>query len=118
MYFLEKLTDKQILQLVQKGKTTIIKGFKTNEGKLDGVLSFNENFEIILNSKTKKKEKSKDELLCPKCKKGKIIKGKTAYGCSEYVNGCDYRYSFDDIRKNAQGKALTKELVLELLIKG
>ncbi|MCB9334565.1 MAG: DNA topoisomerase 3 [Flavobacteriales bacterium] len=118
VFFGKKLTDKQILQLVQKGKTTIIKGFKTNEGKLDGVLSFNENFEIILNSKTKKKEKSKDELLCPKCKKGKIIKGKTAYGCSEYVNGCDYRYSFDDIRKNAQGKALTKELVLELLIKG
>lgn len=32
---------------------------------------------------------------CPLCKKGTIIKGKTAYGCSEWRNGCTYRKAFE-----------------------
>ena len=31
---------------------------------------------------------------CPLCGKGSIIKGKTAYGCSEWKNGCTYRLPF------------------------
>ncbi|MBQ2553768.1 MAG: DNA topoisomerase III, partial [Prevotella sp.] len=31
--------------------------------------------------------------VCPKCGKGIIIKGRTAYGCSDYKN-CDYRVKF------------------------
>lgn len=31
---------------------------------------------------------------CPLCGKGVIIKGKTAYGCSEWRNGCDFRKAF------------------------
>ena len=33
--------------------------------------------------------------LCPVCGKGVIIKGKTAYGCSEWKNGCTYRKAFE-----------------------
>ena len=32
---------------------------------------------------------------CPVCGKGTIIKGKTAYGCSEWRNGCTYRKNFE-----------------------
>lgn len=38
-----------------------------------------------------------DELVgkpCPVCGKGTIIKGKTAYGCSEWKNGCTFRKNF------------------------
>ena len=31
---------------------------------------------------------------CPVCGKGTIIKGKTAYGCSNWKNGCIYRIAF------------------------
>lgn len=31
---------------------------------------------------------------CPLCGKGTIIKGKTAYGCSEWKNGCNFRKPF------------------------
>lgn len=31
---------------------------------------------------------------CPVCGKGIIIKGKTAYGCSNWKNGCTYRVAF------------------------
>lgn len=38
-----------------------------------------------------------DEMLnsvCPICGKGRVIKGKTAYGCSEWKSGCSYRKPF------------------------
>ena len=31
---------------------------------------------------------------CPKCKKGKIVKGRSAHGCSNFKN-CDYKVPFD-----------------------
>lgn len=33
-------------------------------------------------------------ITCPVCGKGTIIKGKTAYGCSNWKNGCTYRIAF------------------------
>lgn len=50
--------------------------------------------------RTMKKEDARQELVandtiigkaCPLCGKGHIIKGKTAYGCSEWKNGCSFR---------------------------
>ncbi len=32
---------------------------------------------------------------CPLCGKGRILKGKTAYGCSEWKNGCTWRKAFE-----------------------
>lgn len=34
--------------------------------------------------------------VCPLCGKGTIIKGKTAYGCSNWASGCTYRVPFGD----------------------
>ena len=56
-----------------------------------------------------------DVITCPKCKKGTVIKGNTAYGCSDYKSGCDFRFQFDLIRTKSKGKKLTKELVYKLL---
>lgn len=58
------------------------------------------------NKTTKKKtttakadnKKTDDSIIgttCPVCGKGTIIKGKTAYGCSNWRNGCTYRVDFD-----------------------
>ena len=35
-------------------------------------------------------------LPCPLCKEGHIIKGKTAYGCSRWKEGCTFRKPFDE----------------------
>ena len=49
-------------------------------------------------STSPKPKKSKEDTLigqpCPLCGKGHIIKGKTAYGCSEWKNGCGWRKTF------------------------
>ncbi|MDE6317377.1 MAG: DNA topoisomerase 3 [Muribaculaceae bacterium] len=36
-----------------------------------------------------------EQVACPTCGKGHIIKGRTAFGCSEYKSGCGLRLSFD-----------------------
>lgn len=40
--------------------------------------------------------KSFDQIICPVCGKGHIVKGKTAFGCSEYRNGCHTLFPFSD----------------------
>ncbi len=45
----------------------------------------------------KKKRKTGDELIgtrCPICRKGTVIKGKTAYGCSLWRDGCTFKLPF------------------------
>lgn len=46
-------------------------------------------------TREKKPIESLDKIKCPKCKKGHLLKGKTAYGCSEYRLGCDLRLVFE-----------------------
>lgn len=41
------------------------------------------------------KTASYTEIICPLCKKGHILKGKKAFGCSEYANGCKLILPFD-----------------------
>jgi DNA topoisomerase-3 len=53
--------------------------------------------------------KSLEEIVCPKCGKGHILRGKTAYGCSRYAEGCDLRLSFDKYSPDlTPGKLATK----------
>ncbi len=50
---------------------------------------------------------------CPKCKKGTMLKGKTAYGCSEYKSGCNFKVMFEQ-----HGKLLTEQEMFTLISKG
>ncbi len=44
---------------------------------------------------SKKKSDLAEGTVCPLCGKGIVIKGKTAYGCSEWKNGCTFRQPFE-----------------------
>lgn len=61
--------------------------------------------------KAKKKTKSNNDiLLCPVCNKGSIIKGKSAYGCTEWKTGCMFRLPFDGKVENLSNEALIEYL--------
>jgi DNA topoisomerase-3 len=112
----KKLTDKQVERLIEKGSTTNIKGFVQEDQKVEGILKLSPAFKIEFELKIKAKPQNENAMpLCPKCGKGHLIKGKTAYGCSEWKAGCDFRFSFEEIRAKAQGKPLTKELVIKII---
>lgn len=58
----------------------------------------------------KKKEKQPSPLLCPVCKKGTLLRGKTAYGCSEYKSGCTFRLPYEQY-----GSGLSDEELAEIV---
>ena len=89
--FGKKLTEKQIITCIQKGKTPLIKGFTFNNSKCNGSLVLNSNFEISIEQELGKQIQYSENQDCPKCKIGKLIKGKTALGCNRYKEGCDFR---------------------------
>ena len=117
----KKISENQIIRLIDKGCTTNLKGFSVNDTKAEGLLRFDDDFNVKFEPKktlTPDADKSlQSKITCPKCKKGTILKGKTAYGCSDYKKGCDFVFTFENIKKIANGKPLTKALVLEIISK-
>ena len=51
-----------------------------------------------------------DEVICPKCGEGKLLKGKRAFGCSRYKEGCKFI-----IQPRIAGKLVEKEHLVDLL---
>ena len=97
-----------------------MKGFKLNEVKVDGKIVIDDNKKLAFakaeSSIIKKSGLSSLEMPpCPKCKQGKLLKGKAAYGCTRWKSGCDFTYSFIDIKKKAAGQKLSKALVLKII---
>ncbi len=53
-------------------------------------------------------EPKTEVILCPICKQGKVLKGKSAYGCSNWKNGCSFRINFSDCPSDASFEELQK----------
>jgi len=113
----KKISDNQFIRLIQKGATVNLKGFKSSNGKVDGSVIFNDEFKLVLKQKNNSSNDKKETISCPKCKEGTILKGKTAYGCSNYKQGCDFILNFSEIKEKAKGEKITKEFILKLLYK-
>ncbi len=117
MFLEKKISDNQVKRLVLKGSTVTLKGFKRNGQKLNGQVIFNDAFQLLLAPAHQVKKTSKKTVIsCPKCKTGTILKGKTAYGCSRWKAGCDFRFNFKDIYAQAKGRKLTKALVMQIIV--
>ena len=117
----KKLSENQLLRLMSKGSTVNLKGFKRGSQKVDGVVRFDANYQLNLippKAKMPKSAKSvqkKSSMICPKCKKGQILKGKTAYGCSAWQSGCDFRFPFDELIKRIGKRKATASLVKSII---
>lgn len=58
--------------------------------------------------KEKVAPKQPEKPICPLCKKGSILRGKTAYGCSEYKNGCTFRLDYATYGEGLSDEELVK----------
>ncbi|MTI33541.1 type IA DNA topoisomerase [Xanthovirga aplysinae] len=105
----KKLTEKQLLMLLAKGKTKLIKSFLVEGVKKDGVLYLDQDHKVLF-EENKVKQTPK---VCPKCKTGNIIKGKTAWGCANWKNGCKFILPFE-----FRNKKFTESQCKALLAKG
>ena len=111
----KKLTDAQIHTLADKGKTSLIKGFDLAGVKKDGILKLTADFNIEFEEKETAvpKEKKEIRIACPKCKTGSLMKGNSAFGCSNWKSGCMIRLPFHFL-----SKSLTEVHLLALSRKG
>ncbi|WP_071549710.1 DNA topoisomerase III [Neomoorella thermoacetica] len=106
----KKVTASQAKELLQKGKTGVIKGFKSKTGKkFDAALTLGEggkvNFEFA--------EGNRETLgKCPLCGKD-VTESQKGYGCSGWKEGCKFV-----IWKEIAGKKITAGQAKELLQKG
>ncbi|MCK5824113.1 MAG: DNA topoisomerase 3 [Ichthyobacteriaceae bacterium] len=85
----KKLTDNQIKTLAKKKKSALIKGFIINDNKVNGHLILTESCNIEF------EEKKEEILKCPECGSTVFIKGKNAFGCANYKNGCKFTIPFN-----------------------
>ncbi|WP_439151292.1 DNA topoisomerase 3 [Winogradskyella sp.] len=90
----KKISENQYIRLLDKGSTVNLKGFKIEGQSIEGLLRLDENYKLKLEPKKTKTKSIKAGDICPKCNSGKILKGKAAFGCSNYKTGCDYRVNF------------------------
>jgi DNA topoisomerase-3 len=118
----KKISENQYLRLLQKGSTVNLKDFKIKEGPVEGLLRFDENFKLKLEQKKETvastsvaTETNSEALECPKCKKGFVLKGNTAYGCTEYKSGCNFKVTFDMVRQKLSNQKPSKILVYAIL---
>jgi DNA topoisomerase-3 len=112
----KKISENQLLRMLTKKSTTNLKGFKTEHGKVEGIIRLDEAFKYKLEpKKITTPSTSTSTISCPKCKKGTVLRGKNAYGCSQYKEGCNFVFTFEKVKEIANGKPLTKELVLKII---
>ncbi|MDE7396637.1 MAG: DNA topoisomerase III, partial [Muribaculum sp.] len=54
--------------------------------------------------------KSLEEIICPECGQGHLIKGRTAYGCSRYKEGCKMVLPFSEYSADLSPQRLSTKL--------
>ncbi|TXK51886.1 DNA topoisomerase III [Pontibacter qinzhouensis] len=109
----KQLTEKQVSVLLQKGRTSVIKGFKNPAGdRFNASLVLNDAHQVTVEI-AESAEAIDPFAQCPRCKQGRVLKGKAAFGCSRFREGCHFTVPFE-----MSGKALTEKQIGNLLLKG
>jgi DNA topoisomerase-3 len=117
--FGKKLTDKQLLTLIAKGKSPKIKGFEIDQHKQNGIVALTSDFktQFIIDIETKETQvvaPVSHKLVCPKCGKGEMLRGNSAYGCSRFKEGCNFVIPFKVLENQYNTTELTPEILKEI----
>lgn len=103
----KSLSEKNIRDLIENGKTGVIKGLKSKEDKAFSAI-------LKLNTDGKIDFEFPENPVCPKCKKGEIVDKGKLVGCSMFnETGCDFF-----IYKTIANKTLSDKQINDLVEKG
>lgn len=123
------LTEKQIFSLIKNKKTGEISGFTVNSRKVKGNLVLNEKNVPVLNISEENAVPSvvntestatidqNKVLKCRQCGEGQMIRGRAAYGCSRFREGCRFIIPFDQLRNEFNTDELTEEILNAINLK-
>jgi DNA topoisomerase-3 len=121
--FGKKLTDKQLITLIEKKKSPKIKGFVKDNNKVNGTIVLLDDFTPSL-QEDQEKEPAKEHaqaapkpenqpLICPICNKGPLLKGNKAWGCSRFKEGCRFVIPFDELTQKFNTSELTPKILTQ-----
>jgi len=118
-----KISVRTVKSILKDGKSPVLKRFKSRKGKLfSAALKLSEKGRVVFdfsevppeNDAPKKSPPKKIRspqaasasssrtppspvgMVCPRCKQGKIIRGRRAWGCNRWREGCRYTLAFDE----------------------
>ncbi|WP_426491191.1 DNA topoisomerase 3 [Hymenobacter sp. 102] len=113
----KKFTDKQVGDLLKKGRTQVMQGFLDDAGNKFGAairLTPARTLELVRAAESKPTTpQDPGQIPCPVCRLGQMLKGKSAWGCSRFREDCQFRAPFE-----WGGKTLTDAQMNQLLRKG
>jgi DNA topoisomerase-3 len=113
----KSLTDKQVSALLSKGRTPVIKGFIDDVGqKFDAAvrLTPQHTLELVRAAESKPATaEAPQQIPCPVCRLGTMLRGKAAYGCSRFREDCQFRVPLE-----LCGRTLTEAQIAQLLRRG
>ena len=105
------ISKRMVTALLKHGKTPIVKGWKSRAGKVfEAGLMLKEDGTVGLHFKPRAQKSTSPVpaspppagpeltpvgMTCPKCGQGRIIKGRAAWGCNRYREGCRFLIEFD-----------------------
>ena len=108
---MKEMVSKLVAEVKHESKMTIIieQDVKSEDDK--AVTEKTEKTDSVVlkksaNKRTEEKNNDLTSVTCPKCKKGLMLKGKTAYGCSEYKSGCSFKVMFEQFGKVLNDKQM------------
>ncbi len=84
-----------VKELITKKETALLNGFisKKSGKTFSAVLKLDETGKVLFDFSDRTERSASSIPQCPRCGK-KILKGKTAYGCAGYTEGCNFRLPF------------------------
>lgn len=108
------ITVESLQKLLTDGKTDVIEGFRSKKtGQLfSAALRLDENGKAVFFFPDREEKPRRDPLGCPLCGKA-VIKGKTAYGCAGWKDGCRFRLPFE-----RDGRLLTDREAYDIISNG
>lgn len=96
------ISGRMVATLLKSGRTQVVKGFRSKKGKAfsAGLERTEEGASFYFeNDRPKRPSPSpappSPDLTCPRCGQGRVIRGRTAWGCGRWKEGCDFVLRLD-----------------------
>lgn len=110
-----KISKRSAMQLLEDGRTPVLKNFRSKKGKVfEAALKLDDTGRMAFDFPEQSPRRSPSAaraptapadpatvsdpvgMVCPACQEGRIIRGRTAWGCSRWRAGCGWRRALSD----------------------
>jgi DNA topoisomerase-3 len=109
------VSARMVKQLLKERQTPVVKGWKSKAGKaFEAGLKLDAENKVVFSfadgDRPRRAPPDPEGLPCPACEGGKVIVGRSAWGCSRWKEGCAWRMPFVEDGLPVDPEAAAKEI--------